>query len=102
MFFQERVNDGSEQLIPAGRRNYFLPCKFCPDLCAVFILGHINGQWAGFFAHLILDPFCFSLVHNGHKRIDTVQAAGKPTIGIHLYEDFLDFIHRQAGIQAFV
>src|SRR5712691_7832906 len=38
MFFQECVNDGREQLIPAGRRNNFPPAKPCPDLCAVFIL----------------------------------------------------------------
>ena len=97
--FQKLVYGGSESInCPADRPSY----QACLSFRSKFDAAFVGRQGACFLTDFVFDALLLPFFHDAHEGTDSVQAARETTIGVHLHEDFLDFIDCQTGIQPFV
>ncbi len=101
VLFQERVDDGREQLVTGGCQYHFLPGERRAHSCAVLVPVRAGGQWCGVSAHFILDAPRLPLVHHGHEGLDAAQAAREPCVRVHLNQNLLDLVHGQSRLKPF-
>lgn len=101
MLFEKRVNSRCKKLIARRRRNLSTTAELGTNFCPIFVFVEIDGNGRGFFAVGIIDTGFCAFVHHSHERVNSVETAWKPGVGIELNEHFFDFVDRQACLQSF-